>query len=151
MDEAPFEVPSEYADFADVFSPKLDAELPEHTGINNHTIELVNNWQPPYGPIYSLGPMKLETLKAYIENNLANGFIRPSKSPAWASIFFDKKPDGSMRLCMDYRGFNNLTIKNQYPLPLVGESLNRLSQARRFTQLDLTNTYHQMRIKEDDK
>ncbi len=111
-DEASTKVPSEYADFADVFSPKLAAELPEHTGINNHAIELGDNWQPSYGPIYSLGPVELKILKAYIENNLASGFIWPSKSPARAPILFDKKPDGSLRLCVDYRGLNNLIIKN---------------------------------------
>ncbi len=95
--------------------------------------------------------MELETLKAYIENNLASGYIRPSKSPAGAPILFDKKPDGSLRLCVDYRGLNNLTIKNRYPLPLVGELLDRLGRARRFTQLDLTNAYHLMRIREGDK
>ncbi len=61
-DEAPIEVPSKYADFADIFSPKLAVELPEHTGINDHTIELVDDRQTPYGPIYSLGPVELETL-----------------------------------------------------------------------------------------
>ncbi len=111
-DEALTEVPNEYADFADVFSPKLAAELPEHTGINDHAIELVDDRQPPYGPIYSLKPVELETLKAYIENNLASGFIRPFKSSAGAPILFDKKPDGSLRLCVDYQGLNNLTIKN---------------------------------------
>ncbi len=141
VDEAPTKVPSEYANFADVFLPKLAAELSEHTGINDHAIELVDDWQPPYGSIYSLGPMELETLKAYIENNLANGFIRPSKSPAGALIFFDKKPDGSLRLCIDSQGLNNLTIKNRYPLSLVEESLDRLDRARRFSQLDLTNAY----------
>ncbi len=95
--------------------------------------------------------MELETLKAYIENNLANGFIRPSQSPAGALIFFDKKPDGSLRLCMDYQGLNNLTIKNWYLLPLVGESLDRLGRARHFTQLDLTNAYYQMRIREGNE
>ncbi len=102
VDEAPIEVPSEYADFADVFSPKLAAKLPEHTWINDHAIELVNDWQPLYGPIYSLRPVELETLKAYIENNLANGFIRSFKSLAGAPILFDKKPDGSLGLCVDY-------------------------------------------------
>ncbi len=101
-DEAPTEVLSEYADFTDVFSTKLAAELLEHIEINDHAIELVDDRQPPYGPIYSLGPMELEILKAYIENNLASGFIRPSKSPAGAPILFDKKPDGSLRLYMDY-------------------------------------------------
>ncbi len=88
-DEAPTKVPSKYADFVDVFSPKLATELPEHTEINDYAVELIDDWQPPYGPIYSLGSVELETLKAYIENNLASSFIRPSKSPAGAPIFFD--------------------------------------------------------------
>ncbi len=133
VDEAPTKVPSKYADFVDVFSPKLAIELPEYIGINDHVIELVDDQQPPYGPIYSLGPVELETLKAYIENNLASSFTRPSKSPSGAPIFFDKKPDGSLRLCVDYRGLNNLTIKNRYPLLVVRESLDRLGWARRFT------------------
>ena len=150
-EEAPTKVPDKYANFADIFSPDLAAELPEHTGINDHAIELVDGQQPPYGPIYSLGPVELETLKAYIETNLANGFIRPSTSPAGAPILFDRKSDGSLRLCVDYRGLNNLMIKNRYPLPLIGESLDRLGRARRFTQLDLTSAYHRMKIREGDK
>ena len=150
-EEAPTKVPDEYADFADVFSPDLAAELPEHTGINDHAIELVDGQQPPYGPIYSLGPVELETLKAYIETNLANGFIRPFTSPAGALILFDRKSDSSLWLCVNYRGLNNLTIKNRYPLPLIGESLDKLGRARRFTQLDLTSAYHQMRIREGDE
>ncbi len=141
-DEASSKVPNEYADFADVFSPKLTVELSKHTGINDHTIKLVDNWQPPYGPIYNVEPVELETLKAYIKINLANGFIRPSKSPTGTPILFDKKPNDSLGLCVDYRGLNNLTIKNRYPLPLVGESLDQLDWARHFTQLDLTNTYY---------
>ena len=93
----------------------------------------------------------LEMLKAYIKNNLANGFIRPFKSPAGALIPFDKNPNNSLRLCVDYRGLNNLTIKNRYPLSLVGKLLDQLSRARRFTQLDLTNAYYQMRIKKGEE
>ncbi len=144
-------VPSEYADLADVFSPRLAAKFPELPVINDHAIGLVDDWQLPYGPIYSLEPMELETLKAYIENNLASGFIRPFKSPAGVPIIFDKKPDGSLRLCVDYRGLNNLTIKNRYPLPLVGELFDQLGRAWCFIQLDLTNAYHRMRIKEGIK
>ena len=95
--------------------------------------------------------MELETLKVYIKNNLVNGFIRPSKSLTRAPILFDKKLDGSIRLYMDYRGLNNLSIKNWYPLPLVRVLLDRLNWARRFTQLDMTNVYHQMRIKENNE
>ena len=90
-DEAPVAIPAEYSDFEDVFSKESAAVLPEHTEINTHAIDLEEGKQPPYGPIYSLGPMELETLKTYIETNLANGFIRPSKSPVGAPILFDKK------------------------------------------------------------
>ena len=73
-EEAPTKVFDEYLDFADVFSADLASKLPKHTGINNHAIELVDGCQqPPYGPIYSLGPVELETLKAYIEANLVTG------------------------------------------------------------------------------
>ena len=95
--------------------------------------------------------MELETLKTYIETHLKTGFIRPSKSPAGAPILFDKKSDGSSCLCVDYRGLNNLTIKNQYLLPLIDELLDRLDRAKRFTQLDLTSAYHRIRIKEGDE
>ena len=87
-DKALAQVPIEYTDYADVFSPEAAAELPEHTDFNDHAIDLEEGKQPPYGPIYSLGPVELETLKTYIETNLANGFIRPSKSPAGAPILF---------------------------------------------------------------
>ena len=150
-EKAPTKVPAEYLDFADVFSPDLATKLPEHTEINTHTIDLEESKQPSYGPIYSLGLVELETLKTYIETNLANGFIHPSKSPAGAPILFDKKSDRSLRLCVNYRGLNNITIKNRYPLLLVGESLDCLGRAKQFTQLDLTSAYHQMRIKEGDK
>ncbi len=86
-------------------------ELLENTGMNEYAIVLMEGKQPPYGPIYALNPVELETLKAYIETHLKTGFIRLSKSPADAHIFFDKKPDNSLRLCVNYHGLNNLTIK----------------------------------------
>ena len=107
--------------------------------------------QSPFGPIYNLGPVELETLKTYIKTNLANGFIRSSKSPAGASILFDRKPDWSFHLCMDYWGLNNITIKNHYLLSLISALLDWLGPARRLTQLDLTNAYHQMRIYEGNE
>ncbi len=131
-DEAPTKVPSKYADFVDVFSSKLAAELPAHMEINHHTIELVDDWQPLYGSIYSLGPVELETLIAYIKNNLVNSVIRLSKSPAKAPIFFDKKPNSNLRLCIDYQDLNNLMIKNWYPLHLVGKLLDGLGWAQHF-------------------
>ena len=86
-------VPPEYAVFADVFSSNLAIELPENTSINKHAIKLEDSKQPSYGLIYSLGPVKLETLKTYIGTHLKTGFIWPSKSPAGVSILFYKKPD----------------------------------------------------------
>ena len=141
----------EYSDYADVFSEEKVLVLPEHTKLNEHAIDLDDGKQPLYGPIYSLGPVELKTLKIYIETYLKTGFIWPSKSPVNAPILFNKKPDGSLRVCLDYRGLNNLTIKNRYPLPLIGKSLDRLGWAKRFIQLDLISAYHQMRIKEGDE
>ncbi len=121
-------------------------ELSENTSLNEHVIELVEEKQPPYGPIYALSPVELETLKTYIKTHLKTGFIRPSKSPTGAPILFDKKSNSSLHLCVDHRGLKNLTIKNRYLLLLIGEALDRLGRAKRFTQLDLTSAYHRMKI-----
>ena len=125
--------------------------LLKHTKINTHAIDPEESKQPPYGPIYNLRPLELKTLKTYIETNLANGFICPSKSPAGAPILFDQKTDRNLQLCVDYQGLNNLTIKNQYPLSLIRESLDQLDWAKQFTQLDLTSAYHWMKIKEGNE
>ena len=151
FDKALTEVPVEYFDYSNVFSTENAAELSENTEMNEYAIELKEGKQPLFGPIYSLGLVELETLKIYIETNLANGFIQPSKSLARAPIFFDRKPDKSFRFCVDYRGLNNITIKNRYLLPLIRKSFNQLGRAKRFTQLDLTNAYHRIRICEGDK
>ena len=112
VDEAFTKVFSKYADFANIFLSKLAIKLFEYIKINNYTIKLVDDWQPLYSSIYSLKSIDLEMLKTYIENNLANGFIRPSKFLARIPIFFDKKLNRSLKLCMDYCSFNNLIIKN---------------------------------------
>ena len=117
-------------------------ELLEHNGINEHIIKLEKSKQPSFRLIYSLGLVELKTLKTYIETNLANGFIRRSKSPADTSILFDQKSDRSFRLCMNYWVLNNITIQNQYLLPLISKSLDWLGQAKRFIKLNLTNVYH---------
>lgn len=86
FDEALTVVSAEYSNDSNVFSAENEAELPEHTRINDHAIKLEESKQLPFGPIYSLGPVELETLKTYIKINLANGFIQSSKSPAKVSI-----------------------------------------------------------------
>ena len=105
-------MPGKHANFVDIFLIKLAAELQEHRKINNHTIKFVNDQQPLYGLIYSPSPIELETLKVYNNKNLANGIIKLFKSLAVGSIFFDQKPDNSLRLYIDYHSLNYLTIKN---------------------------------------
>ena len=102
FNKAFIEVLAKYFNYSNVFSVKYIVELPKNTGINKHTIKLEKGKQPSFGPIYSLALIELETLKTYIKTNLANGFIRPSKSPTKTPIFFDKKPDRSLCLCVNY-------------------------------------------------
>ncbi len=111
-DEALSKVSSKYADFADVFSLKLALEFLEYTKINNYTIKLIDNQQPLYSSIYNLGSVKLEILKVYIENNLANSFIKLFKSLVRTLIFYGTKSHSSLGLYVDYQGLNHLTIKN---------------------------------------
>ena len=126
-------IPTKYSDFSNILSLNSATELPEYTGINDYPIDLLNNKQPPYSSIYSLGQVELEILKIYIEANVASGFIRSFKFLTGTLILFIQKKDGSFRLCVDYRRLNNLIIKNCYPLPLIGESLDCLGHTKRFT------------------
>ncbi|KAH0604936.1 uncharacterized protein H6S33_004918 [Morchella sextelata] len=80
---------------------------------------------------------KLIVLKQYIQDNLKKGFIQASSSPAGAPILFVKNADGTFRLCVDYLGLNELTIKNRYLLPLIRETLDHLSKAKWYTKLDI--------------
>ena len=89
---------------------------------------------------------ELKALKEYIEENLTKGFIQASSSPAGAPVLFVKKADGSLRLCVDYQGLNEITIKNRYPLPLIRETLDRLAKAKWYTKLDLRWGYNQIRM-----
>ena len=126
FDMASTEVLVEYFNYNNVFLVKNIVKLPENTGINEHAIKLEKSKQLPFGPIYSLELVELEILKTYIKTNLTNGFIWLSKSLAETPILFDRKPNRNFRLCVDYQDFNNMTIKNQYLLPLISKSLNRL-------------------------
>ena len=111
-DKTSTSVSPKYTDFADVFFKDLAIELLEHTKINDHTINLIEDYKPHYRSIYRLAPIELEILKTYIETNLANSFIKPFKFPIGIPIFFVKMLDGSFWLCIDHKEYNNLTIKN---------------------------------------
>ncbi len=134
-------IPKAYRDLADVFSPSNANLLPPHRD-EDHAIELELGKIPPFGPLYNLSEYPLKTLREYIDKNLANGFIRPSKSSAGALFMFTPKPDGTLRLCVDYRGLNSMTIKNRYLLLLIDEILDRLSGARVFNKVDVMNAYY---------
>ena len=90
-------------------------------------------------------------LQEYIDLNLKLGRIRPSKSPAGAPILFVPKKDGGLRLCVDYRGLNRVSVKNRYPLPLISKILDRLSGTTYFSKIDVQDAYYRIRIKEGDK
>jgi hypothetical protein len=93
---------------------------------------------------------ELAELRKQLQELLDKGFIRPSTSPYGAPILFVKKKDGSMRMCVDYRMLNKITVKNRYPLPRIDELLDRLHGAKYFSKLDLTSGYYQIRIKDED-
>jgi len=102
---------------------------------------------PPFGPIYGLSPPELSGLYEWLDENLDKKFIRESSSPAASPILFVKKKEGSLRLCVDYRGLNEGTIKNRYPLPLVKETFMQLSRAKIFTKLDIRGAYNLIRMR----
>jgi hypothetical protein len=81
---------------------------------------------------------------------LARGAIRPSKSPFGAPVIFVKKKDGTLRMCIDYRELNEITIKNRYPLPLIQEIFDTIGGSQIFSLIDLRSGYHQIRIAEED-
>ena len=121
---------AKFSNFADLFSEKSANIFLEQIRVNQYAIKLEEGKQPPYGPIYILGSIKLKTLKTYIKTNLANGFIKASNSLAVAIILVLYKLDGSLCLCDNCQGLNNLIIKNWYPLPLIGKFLDWLNQTK---------------------
>ena len=138
-------VPKEYKQFTELFSKESADLLPTHKPWD-HQIPIQTGKVPPFGPIYKLSPDEDRALREYIDEMLQKGFIRPSTSPAGAPILFVKKKDGSLRLCVDYRGLNNITVKNRYPLPLIDGLVDQLRLARIFTKLDLRGAYNLLRI-----
>ncbi len=106
---------------------------------------------PTKGRVFPLSQPESEAMRAYIEEELAKGFIRPSTSPTSAGFFFVKKKDGGLRPCIDYRSLIDITIKFRYPLPLVPSALKQLRSARYFTKLDLRSAYNIIRIREGDE
>jgi len=95
--------------------------------------------------------LELKVLKQYLEEKLKNGSIRPSTSPFGSPVLFVKKPDGSLRLCADYRALNRMTVKNRYPLPLISEIMDRIKGAKHFTRLDVRDAFNRIRVAEGEE
>ena len=143
-------VPAVYHDLREVFSKTRATSLPPHRPYDC-AIDLLPGSSPPRGRLYSLSAPERKAMEEYINESLAAGIIRPSSSPAGAGFFFVEKKDGSLRPCIDYRGLNNITVKNRYPLPLISSAFELLEGATIFTKLDLRNAYHLVRIREGDE
>lgn len=92
--------------------------------------------------MYGMSRDEIQELRRYLEENLAKGFIRASRSHAASPVLFVKKPGGGLRFCVDYRGLNAVTIKNRYPLPLIRETLNRLCHAKIYTKIDIIAAFN---------
>jgi len=101
--------------------------------------------------LYPLSKKELDTLWDYIKEMEDHGKIRRSSSPIGAPILFVPKPDGTLWLCVDYRGLNKIAIKNKYPLPLMNELRSRLGKATIFTILNLKNGYYHIRMAEGEE
>ncbi|GJT53980.1 putative reverse transcriptase domain-containing protein [Tanacetum coccineum] len=99
---------------------------------------------------YQLAPSEMSKLSNHLKELQEKGFIRPSHSPWRAPVLFVKKKDGAMRMCIDYRELNKLTIKNRYPLPRIYDLFDQLQGACCFSKIDLHSRYHQLRVREED-
>lgn len=143
-------LPEEYRNFSKLFSIEESDKLPISRP-EDHSIQLKPGSTPPSGPLYNMSHGELEVLRKYLKENLDKGFIRTSSSSAASPVLFAKKPSGGLRLCVDYRGLNALTIKNRYPLPLIRETLNQISKCRYFTKLDIVAAFNKLRMKKGDE
>src|SRR5450432_296828 len=138
-------------EFRELFKEEdADAALPPHQPWDLE-IQLENGKSPPFGPIYLLSENELKVLRSYIDEKLAKGLIRESQSSAGAPVMFVPKKDGKLRLCVDYRKLNEIIVKDRYALPRADELRDRLRGAKKFTKLDLKDTYHRIRIKKGEE
>jgi hypothetical protein len=133
-----------------LFSPTLETVQPLHSQWD-HCIDLMDGKTTKFFPIYNLNEVELKTLREWITEQLEKGYIRPSTSPAGYPVMFVPKKNGKLRLVIDYRQLNEITIKDRTPLPLITEIRDRLTGANWFTALDLKGAYNLIRIREGDE
>jgi len=135
-------IPRIYNSWEHLFQEEETAKaLPKHQSWD-HEIKLELGKEPTFEPIYALSKKELSILRKYLAKNEKKGFIKKSQSRARYSILFTLKKDEELRLCVDYRKLNDITIKNRYPLPNISELQDRLSGVKYFTKLDLRGAYN---------
>ena len=127
-------------DFLNVFLNDLPGLPPD--GEVEFTIDFVSRTTPISKAPYRMAPIELKELKVQLQELLDKGFIRPIVSSWGAPVLFVKKKDGSMRLCIDYRELNKVTIMNKYPLPRIDDLFEQLQGACVFSKIDLHSGYH---------
>src|SRR5258705_3178611 len=143
-------IPMEYLEFRDVFSGDKANALAPHRPYDLK-LNLEEGTKLFHGPVYSISPPELSTLREFLEENIKNSFICPSKSPWGSPVLFVKKKDGSLCLCVDFRTLNRVTEKDCYPLPLIPDLLNSLGPARIYSKINLKHAYHLVQIAEGDE
>jgi len=150
--EDPLEnVPMEFRQYLGIMSQEAADQLLEHRPYDCK-IDLREGATAPWGPIYPLSEVELRTLREWLKEMEKTGKIKRSTSPAGSPILFVPKPKGrGLRLCVDYRGLNAVTIPNRYPLPLMQELQDRVQGAQWFTKMDLKNGFNLIRIREGDE
>ncbi|KAG8489258.1 hypothetical protein CXB51_017270 [Gossypium anomalum] len=135
-------------EYSDVFPEELPG-LPPIREVE-FGIELVPGTTPISIAPYRMAPTKLKELKTQLQELTDRGFARPSLSPWGAPVLFVKKKDRTMRLCIDYRQLNKVTIKNKYPLPRIDDLFDQLKGASIFSKIDLRSGYYQLRVRDSD-
>ena len=135
-------------DFPNLFLEELPG-LPPKREIE-FAIDVVLGATPASITLYQMAPMEFKELKLQLQELLEKGFIRPSVSPWGAPVLFVKKKDGTLRLCINYRQLNKLTVNNKYLLPRIDDLFDQLKCASIFSKIDLRSRYHQLRIKDVD-
>jgi len=145
------QIPKEFRGYLNIMSQEVAEALPAHRPYDCK-IDLKEGETAPWGPIYPLSENELQTLREWLKEMLRTGKIQRSTSPLGSPILFVPKPNGrGLRLYVDYRALNQITISNRYPLPLMQELQDRVQGARWFTKLDLKNGFNLIRIREGDE
>ena len=139
--EYPDVFPEDLPVLDDTNKPPRDADV---------SIPLVDGARPVARPMFRYSPLERQEMERQIRDLLSKGLIEPSSSPFASPILFVRKKDGSLRMCIDYRGLNKLTVKNKFPLPRIDDLLDHLQGAAVFSNLDLMSGYHQLRIDPGD-